>query len=63
MVQIRYTVRGIAEEFECPECGWPVYAGERAVEDTRLTRCYCSFKCSNAARGRADAEESTHATA
>ena len=25
-----YTVDGNQEEFQCPQCGWPVHNGERA---------------------------------
>ena len=28
-----YRLNGAAEEFDCPECGAPVYSGERAFQE------------------------------
>lgn len=47
-----YVVRRPDEEVQCDHCGYPLYVGDRAVEDDRMNRVYCSEKCSERARCR-----------
>ena len=43
---------GHREEFQCPECGYPLDRGDRAVEDNEDGECYCSRHCAKAAERR-----------
>lgn len=40
-----YTVRGTAEEFDCPWCGAPIYHGDRAYLPDEASPPYCSRRC------------------
>lgn len=42
---IRYRVRDLTEEFECPTCGAPVLQDDRATEDAETLRHFCSSRC------------------
>jgi hypothetical protein len=48
----QFTIQDIDEEFTCPECGCPVYMGDRAWMDDLMAQPYCSDVCSNRARLR-----------
>ncbi len=45
---MRYRVRDHAEEFACPACGAPVYAGETAWQDGTDGPASCSAYCAGA---------------
>lgn len=40
-----YTIKDRSQEFECPQCGEPLYSGERAYQDGTDGDCYCSAAC------------------
>ena len=41
---MRYTVRGAAEEGQCPACGFPLYSGDTAYHNEEEGP-YCSPSC------------------
>lgn len=44
----RYKVRHHTEEFDCPQCGAPVYVGDSAWQDDAETAPFCSAYCAGA---------------
>ena len=43
-----YRISRGTEEFQCPACGCPLYAGDTAVEDLWHGECYCCRSCAKA---------------
>jgi len=53
---IKYTVRDRYQEFDCEECGEPVFLNEVAYELRDLNVFVCSKHCAKLAVARADNE-------
>lgn len=40
-----FRIRTASEETQCPECGWPLYVGDRAFEHDTTHTILCSPSC------------------
>ena len=45
---MRYKIRHHTEEFDCPQCGAPLYVGDTAWQDDADTAPFCSAYCAGA---------------